>query len=157
MTWTADVGDAEDWLKLLPNIDCVVAKRRDSRYLAGQCDWVNVKRRRSADGVVIGVASKREGTPWLVLGLRHPASELHHSGLACPSTTILADGLAAVLAVSGPERRPIRSRRQHAAVPVWRQVQPTAVCEVAHSITWRPLGGHPPVANDQEEPRSHAL
>ena len=56
MTQTADVAEAEDWLKLLPNIEGVVAKRRDSRYLSGQRDWVKVKRRRTADSVVIGVA-----------------------------------------------------------------------------------------------------
>ena len=50
------VVEAEDWLRLLPSLEGVVAKRCDGRYLSGQRDWVKVKRRRAADCVVIGVA-----------------------------------------------------------------------------------------------------
>jgi hypothetical protein len=41
---------------------------------------------------------------------------------------MLTAQLASVLAKAGPEKSPIRSRWQHAAVPTWRRVPPTAVC-----------------------------
>jgi ATP-dependent DNA ligase len=81
---TDDVGEAEDWLSLLPGIEGVVAKRRDGPYLSGQREWVKVKRKRTVDCVVIGVAGDM-ARPWLVLGLRHTDQELHHCGLARPS------------------------------------------------------------------------
>jgi bifunctional non-homologous end joining protein LigD len=37
---TPDVEEAEDWLRLVPSIEGVVAKRADGRYLSGQRDWV---------------------------------------------------------------------------------------------------------------------
>jgi hypothetical protein len=81
---TSDVEEAEDWLRLLPSIEGVVAKRADGRYLSGQREWVKVKHRRTADCVVIGVAGDRRA-PWLVLGLRNSDLRLHHVGLARPS------------------------------------------------------------------------
>jgi ATP-dependent DNA ligase len=42
--------------------------------------------------------------------------------------------LADVLAHAGPEQHPIPSRWQHAAVPAWCPVPPTAVCEVAYTV-----------------------
>jgi ATP-dependent DNA ligase len=80
----------EGWLKLLPGIEGVVAKRRDGRYLPGQREWIKVKRKRTAGCVVIGV----EGDitrPRLVLGLRHADSRIHHFGLARLSSAILTD------------------------------------------------------------------
>ena len=54
---TADVNLAEDWLRYLPTIECVVAKRADRKYAPGRGrDWVKVKRYRTVDCVVIGVA-----------------------------------------------------------------------------------------------------
>ena len=41
--------------------------------------------------------------------------------------------LTSILAQAGPEESPIRSRWQHAAVPVWRRVPPVLVCEVLYS------------------------
>jgi ATP-dependent DNA ligase len=67
---TDAVEEAEDWLRLVPNIEGVVAKRWDGRYLPGERDWVKVKRRRTIDCVVIGIAGDHT-RPWLVLGLRH--------------------------------------------------------------------------------------
>jgi ATP-dependent DNA ligase len=54
---TPDVDLAEDWLKFLPSIEGVVAKRADRRYAPGRGrDWVKVKRYRTIDCIVIGVA-----------------------------------------------------------------------------------------------------
>src|SRR5688572_25215855 len=47
-----------------------------------------------------------------------------------------------ILALAGPEQCPIQSRWQHAAVPTWWPVPPTAVCEVAftlHICWWRTI------------------
>jgi ATP-dependent DNA ligase len=75
---TADVQLAEDWLKLLPSIEGVVAKRADRRYAPGRGrDWVKVKRYRTIDFVVIGVAGDLDA-PKLGLGLRHADSQTHH-------------------------------------------------------------------------------
>ncbi len=126
------VEEAEEWLELLPSIEGVVAKRADGRYLAGQRDWIKVKRRRTADCVVIGVAGDMTH-PWLVLGLRHADGKYHHAGLARCSRGMVGSELASILGEAGPEESPIRSRWQHAAVPVWRRVPPTLVCEVAYS------------------------
>jgi hypothetical protein len=38
------------------------------------------------------------------------------------------------LAEAGPEEIPIRSRRQHASVPIWHCDRPIAVCEVAYTL-----------------------
>jgi ATP-dependent DNA ligase len=148
---TRSVEEAEQWLSLLPNLEGVVAKRDDGRYLPGQREWVKVKRQHTADCVVIGVAGDRT-LPWLVLGLRHTDGQLHHVGLARPTKAAVTTEFATMLDDAGPEEGPIRSRWQHAAVPSWRRVLPIAVCEVAftaldsgrwfrHSATfvrWRP-------------------
>jgi ATP-dependent DNA ligase len=76
---TDAVEEAEDWLRLVPNIEGVVAKRWDGQYLPGQREWVKVKRRRTVDCVVIGIAGDHT-RPWLVLGLRHADGQLHHLG-----------------------------------------------------------------------------
>jgi hypothetical protein len=133
ITQTDALEEAEDWLRLVPNIEGVVAKRWDGRYVPGQRDWVKVKRRRTIDCVVIGIAGDHTH-PWLVLGLRHADGKLHHLGVARPSKGMLSAQLASVLAEAGPEESPIRSRWQHAAVPTWRRVPPTPVCEVAYTV-----------------------
>ena len=93
----------------------------------------DLKRRRTIDCVVIGIAGDHT-RPWLVLGLRHADGQLHHLGLARPSKGMVSPQFASVLAQVGPEESPIRSRWQHAAVPTWRRVPPTAVCEVAYTV-----------------------
>jgi len=70
---------AEQWLALLPTLEGAVAKRVDSRYEPGARGWVKVKRLRTADCVVMGVAGA-DSAPSLVLGLRHSDGELHHLG-----------------------------------------------------------------------------
>jgi ATP-dependent DNA ligase len=80
MEQTAEVGVAQDWLALLGMIEGVVAKRADSRYGPGRRrDWVKIKRHRTADCVVIGIAGDLH-RPKLVLGLRHDDGNLHHLG-----------------------------------------------------------------------------
>jgi len=130
---TPDIEEAEEWLRLLPSIEGVVAKRSDGRYLPGQREWIKVKRQRTADCVVMGVAGDRT-RPWLVLGLRHADLRLHHFGLARRSHDMLTPNFVSLLAEAGPEETPIRSRWQHAAVPPWRRLPPTAVCEVVHTL-----------------------
>jgi ATP-dependent DNA ligase len=128
------IEEAEEWLELLPSIEGVVAKRADGRYLAGQRDWIKVKRRRTVDSVVIGVAGDVTH-PWLVLGLRHADGKYHHAGLARCSKGMFGDELVSLLteAFASPEESPIRSRWKHAAVPVWHRVSPRLVCEVGYS------------------------
>ena len=113
------------------NLESVLAA--NPAYLPGQRDWVKVKRRRTVDCVVIGIAGDHTH-PWLVLGLRHADGQFHHLGLARPSKGMLSPQFASVLAEAGPEESPIRSRWQHAAVLTWRRVPPTAVCEVAYTV-----------------------
>ena len=71
MEQTSSIETAREWLGLLPTIEGVVAKRAESRYDTGRRrDWIKVKRHRTADCVVIGLAGDLS-TPKLVLGLRH--------------------------------------------------------------------------------------
>src|SRR4051794_25456772 len=67
----ASVAEAEESLALVPALEGVVAKRLDSRYLPGERQSIKVKKQRTADCVVIGVAGDR-AQPALVLGMRHP-------------------------------------------------------------------------------------
>ena len=65
---------------MLPSVEGVVVKRADSRNSAGrQHAWIKVKRQRTVDCVVVGVAGDNT-SPTLVLGLRHGDHELHHLG-----------------------------------------------------------------------------
>ena len=59
---TADVETAREWLRLLPSIEGVVAKRGDGQYgAARRREWVKVKRYRTIDCVVIGFAGECGG------------------------------------------------------------------------------------------------
>jgi ATP-dependent DNA ligase len=130
---TSALDDAADWLRLVPGIEGVVAKRNDSRYLPGERGWTKVKKQRTADCVVIGVAGDLS-RPSLVLGLRHDDGNLHHFGVCRWSRPMLTDQLAALLEQAGPEQSPIPSRWQHVAVPAWRPVSPSVVCEVEFTV-----------------------
>jgi ATP-dependent DNA ligase len=55
---TDALEEAEDWLRLVPNIEGFVAKRWNGRYFPGQRGWVKVKRRRTVDCVAIGRRSR---------------------------------------------------------------------------------------------------
>jgi len=67
---TSDPDLASEWLGEVPGLEGVVAKRADGRYRPGRREWIKVKRRRTADCVVVGVAGD-ESAPMLVLALRH--------------------------------------------------------------------------------------
>jgi hypothetical protein len=54
---------------------------------------------------------------------------------------MLSPQLYEVLAQTGPEQHPIQSPWQHAAVPAWCPVPPTAVCEVAYTLLDLLVGG----------------
>jgi ATP-dependent DNA ligase len=126
---TADLELAQDWLSL-PNLEGVVAKRVDRPYAPGRCrDWIKVKRQRTVDCVVVGVAGETT-TPKLVLALRHADGNLHHFAVSRPLARELAAPLAALARDAGAEQPAIRSRWQHDAIPPWRRVPPRLVCEV---------------------------
>jgi ATP-dependent DNA ligase len=76
---TGEMELAQAWLTL-PNVEGVVAKRADRPYVARRGrDWVKVKRLRSVDCVVVGLAGEL-AAPKLVLALRHADGRLHHLG-----------------------------------------------------------------------------
>src|SRR5205814_9136639 len=63
---------------------------RSGRYRPGRREWIKVKRIRTADCVVVGVAGE-ESAPMLVLALRHTDGELRHCGLTRPVPRVLRD------------------------------------------------------------------
>jgi ATP-dependent DNA ligase len=100
---TDDVSLAEDWLRLLPSIEGVVAKRADRPYAPGRGrDWVKIKRYRTLDCVVIGVAGDVDAAK-LVLGLRHPDGISHHLGVTRALRPEAVGPLLPVLQQLGPE------------------------------------------------------
>lgn len=131
---TNDRQIAEEWLTILRSVEGVVAKRADGRYVAGrQHSWIKVKRQRTIDCVVIGIAGDTH-SPKLVLALTHGDGELHHLGVTHPLTTDLLTPIADALAQDSPPERPIRSRWGYDAVPAWRRVPNAAVCEIGYSL-----------------------
>ena len=52
-------------------------------------EWVKVKRQRTVDCVVTGIAGD-VARPWLVLGLRHADGRVHHLGRFGVSSVILS-------------------------------------------------------------------
>ncbi|MDQ3808724.1 MAG: hypothetical protein M3336_00365 [Chloroflexota bacterium] len=126
---TDDIQLARDWLTL-SNIEGVVAKRVDRPYVSARTrDWVKVKRQRTVDCVVVGVAGEFS-TPKLVLALRHSDAQLHHFAVSRPVPPDLVGPLAEVMAEAREEQPAIRSRWQHDAIPAWRPVPPRLICEV---------------------------
>jgi ATP-dependent DNA ligase len=126
---TDDLALAQAWLSL-PNVEGVVAKRTDRPYVAGRGrDWVKVKRQRSVDCVVVGLAGEL-ATPKLVLALQHADGRLHHFAVTRPLPAEVAGPVSDVAVEASAEQPAIRSRWQHDAVPPWRPVPPRLVCEV---------------------------
>src|SRR5579859_371863 len=147
---TADLNLANDWLARVPSVEGVVAKRTDGRYRSGRRDWIKVKRQRTADCVVIGVAGD-DHAPTLVLALRHADGNLHLFGTCGQIPSTMSEPIARLLHQAGPLEGPIPSRWQHQELPAWRRVPPELVCEVrfAHAdgrwlrqpatlLRWRP-------------------
>ncbi|MBV9157699.1 MAG: hypothetical protein JO097_15655, partial [Acidobacteriaceae bacterium] len=127
---TADVNLAEDWLRYLPTIEGVLAKRADRRYAPGRGkDWIKVKRYRTVDCVVIGLAGDTS-TPKLVLGLRHGDGLTHHLGISRALQPASLGPLTEMLQSLGAEQSAIPSRWQHDAVPPWRRLPAELVCAV---------------------------
>ena len=124
---TADAKLAEDWLRFLPSIEGVVAKRADRGYAQGRGrDWVKIKRYRTVDCVVIGVAGDAEA------GSRpySPDGKAHHVGVTPSLQPGVTGPLLPLLHRLGPQESAIRSRWQHDAVPPWRRLPPELVCEI---------------------------
>jgi ATP-dependent DNA ligase len=71
----------------VPGLEGVVAKHCDRPYLAGERQWIKVKKQRTADCAVIGIAGDRS-RPSLVLGLRHADGLFHHLGRLGVSSVI---------------------------------------------------------------------
>jgi ATP-dependent DNA ligase len=128
---TSDPELASEWLGEVPGLEGVVAKRADGRYRPGRREWIKVKRRRTADCVVVGLAGD-ESAPMLVLALRHLDGELHLCGVSRVPKQ-LADPLEQLIRRAGPPEGPIRSRWQKQEVSQWRRVPPEMVCEVVFS------------------------
>jgi ATP-dependent DNA ligase len=130
MEQTSSGDIAREWRTLLPTIEGVVAKRADSRYDPGRRrDWVKVKRYRTADCAVIGVAGDVR-SPKLVLGLRHVDGKLHHLGVTRELRSDQTTPIQHLFERLGPQEGAIPSRWQHDAVPPWRPVPIEVVCEV---------------------------
>jgi ATP-dependent DNA ligase len=126
---TDEVELAQAWLTL-PSIEGVVAKRADRPYVPGRGrDWIKVKRQRSVDCVVVGLAGEL-ATPKLVLALQHADGRLHHFAVTRPLPAELAGPVSEVADEASAEAPAIRSRWQHDAVPPWRPVPPRLICEV---------------------------
>jgi len=123
---------ATEWLAEVPGLEGVVAKRADGRYRPGRREWIKVKRRRTADCVVVGVAGD-ESAPMLVLALRHGDGTLRPCGLTHRVPRELTDPLEQLISRAGPPEGPIRSRWQRQETAQWRRVPPEMVCEVIFS------------------------
>jgi ATP-dependent DNA ligase len=126
---TSDPELASEWLGKVPGLEGVVAKRADGRYRPGRREWIKVKRRRTADCVVVGVAGD-DTAPMLVLALRGSDGALRNCGLTRPVPKELTDPLEQLIRRAGPPEGPIRSRWQKQEIAQWRRVPPEMVCEV---------------------------
>ena len=128
---TSDPDLASEWLGEVPGLEGVVAKRADGRYRPGRREWIKVKRRRTADCAVVGVAGD-ESAPMLVLALRHLDGEMRLCGVTRVPKE-LTDPLEQLIRRAGPPEGPIRSRWQKQEIAQWRRVPPEMVCEVVFS------------------------
>ena len=129
---TSDPDLASEWLGEAPGLEGVVAKRADGRYRPGRREWIKVKRRRTADCVVVGVPGD-ESAPMLVLALRHLDGEMRLCGVTHRVPKELTDPLERLIRRAGPPEGPIRSRWQKQEIAQWRRVPPEMVCEVVFS------------------------
>ena len=83
---TTDVTDAARWFEAFEGagLDGVVAKALDSPYRPGERTMVKVKHQRTADCVVAGYRTHKDGkgVGSLLLGLYDDEATLHHVGVA---------------------------------------------------------------------------
>ena len=138
---TRDANVAEEWLDSLERagFDGVVAKRLGCPYVAGSREAVQkVKRRKTADAVVVGVTwSEKNGRiASLLLGLYDEKGEVRHVG-AASAAGARRDTIEAKLRPllgSNPVRKPRGepSRWRAGADLEWTPVAPEVVVEVRY-------------------------
>jgi len=102
---THDVEAARSWLARSGGaLDGVVAKRLDEPYRPGERAMIKVKQHRTADCVVGGFRSAKDGVASLLLGLYDEDGLLHHvgftSGIALAQRAALASKLEPL--IEGP-------------------------------------------------------
>ena len=159
---TADVSVAQDWLATLPpGVDGVVAKREESAYRPGRRDWIKVRRERTAEAVVLGVADDPD-RPVLVLGLYGLDGELHPFGTTRALTPEQAAPLRPLLPFGRESDRPVPSRWTRHRPQRWIELPIALVAEVsathidrghlrgaARFERWRPDRDPPSCTTDQ--------
>jgi ATP-dependent DNA ligase len=137
---SGDAKIAERWLDRLEvaGFDGVIAKRRGLPYLPGSREGVlKVKRRQTADAVVVGVtwSEKNERIASLLLGLHDDNGALRHVGAASAGKrqAEIAERLRPLLGPN-PERKPRGepSRWRRDAELEWTPVEPQLVVEVRY-------------------------
>ena len=84
-----------------------MAKKSDGHYAPGRRDWVKVKRHRTVDCVVIGLAGDAVN-PALVLGLKHADGILHHFAVTRPVEADAGGPIADLLATARLGRPALR-------------------------------------------------
>jgi ATP-dependent DNA ligase len=106
---TYDRATAQDWFVRFEGagLDGVIAKPVDSPYVAGERGWIKVKHSRTADVVVAGYRTHKdgEGVGSLLLGLHDDEGRLHSVGVAASFKAADRRALVAELAplVVAPE------------------------------------------------------
>jgi ATP-dependent DNA ligase len=121
---TLDPDVARDWFSRFEGagLDGVVAKPADQPYQEGKRVMQKVKHLRTADCVVAGYRTHKDGkgVGSLLLGLYDDAGDLHHVGVAssfaAPMRAQLADELAPFEA-DARDRHPWRDWAEHADEP----------------------------------------
>jgi ATP-dependent DNA ligase len=137
-----DVARARGWLERLETagLDGVVCKRLGLPYLSGSRDGVvKVKRRKTADCVIVGYRSNEAGSiATLLLGLYRDDGTLdfvgHTSGLTAPLRAQLKEMLVPLAEEGhlGGGRIPgAQSRWSRGRDLDWTEVRPEVVCEVS--------------------------
>jgi ATP-dependent DNA ligase len=157
---TRDRAQAEDWFTRFEGagLDGVMAKRLDSKYLAGERTMIKVKHSRTADCVVAGFRWHKNGQGTMVgsllLGLYDDEGTLHHVGVTAAFTNAMRKQLVdelAPLRENALENHPWRhwaeamdeaeakgqrlpgasSRWNRGKDLSWEPLRPELVCEVA--------------------------
>ena len=151
---TTDPDTAADWFGRFEGagLDGVVAKAADLHYLPDKRAMLKVKHQRTADCVVAGYRTHKDGVGVgsLLLGLYDESGTLHHVGVASGFSVVrrreLVEDLAGVSAdalnghpwagwatAQAEGRAPGRTNRWNAGKDMtWEPVRPERVCEVSY-------------------------
>ncbi len=149
---TADPDVAADWFARFEGagLDGVVAKASDLAYLPDRRAMLKVKHQRTADCVVGGFRTHKDGAGVgsLLLGLHDASGSLHHVGVASGFSVARRRDLVAELApyradaleghpwagwAEAARRTPGGTNRWNAGKDMsWEPVRPEAVCEVSY-------------------------